>query len=537
MKLNKLLTPLVAAGLLSAATTQAAVVNVTTDVTGTDTWYSTNTYILQTVVYVQTNAVLTIEAGTVVKGATNVATLLPRTGVPNLVSALWVARGGKLYATGTVERPIIFTFEGDDVNNPNDVPPTLTGQWGGVVLCGRAQINSAQDTTGNAASPRYEVFEGTTGAGSVAEHIFGGNDDTDNSGTLRYVSIRHPGNVFASGRELNGLTMGGVGSGTDISYIEVFASSDDAFEWWGGNVNTHHLVAAFCEDDDFDTDQGYRGTNQFWFGIKPPGAGSTDSRGFETDGDLSQTGYPANNASPVSSWAVYNATLIGRGKANSSFGGGRAWNARDEARPNVFNSTFTEFNQGLLVDSDGINEFVTGVAILANTVQNVASNAFSANALFVATNSNDELDPLLGGISYTNNLGLNPRPLAGSPLLTNVLSGAPVNVSYRGAFGTNDMWAHKWSGIYKLGYLQGTYVAAVVVPAPNPVTLTITPNGANVDITCTSQSGYSYQLESTTSLNAPISWGNEGAAQAGTGGTLTFTVSATGAKYFRVFAN
>ncbi len=261
MKLYKLLTPLVAAGLLSAATTQAAVVNVTTDVTGTNTWYSTNTYILQTVVYVQTNAVLTIEPGTVIKGATNVATLLPRTGIPNLVSALWVARGGKLYATGTVERPIIFTFEGDDVNNPNDVPPTLTGQWGGVVLCGRAQINSAQDTTGNAASPRYEVFEGTTGAGSVAEHIFGGNDDTDNSGTLRYVSIRHPGNVFASGRELNGLTMGGVGSGTDISYIEVFASSDDAFEWWGGNVNTHHLVAAFCEDDDFYTVQGYCGSN------------------------------------------------------------------------------------------------------------------------------------------------------------------------------------------------------------------------------------------------------------------------------------
>src|SRR5688500_7759062 len=112
MKLKRLITQMIAAGLLSSATAHAAVVNVTGDIAGgtSATWYATNTYILQTVVYVQSNAVLSIEPGTVIKGATNVATLVSRTDIPNLVSALWVTRGGKLYATGTVSSPIIFTF-------------------------------------------------------------------------------------------------------------------------------------------------------------------------------------------------------------------------------------------------------------------------------------------------------------------------------------------------------------------------------------------------------------------------------------------
>jgi hypothetical protein len=525
MKLKNLVTKLLATAALAAASSALAItINRTTDVTGIETWYATNTYILQTVVYVQSNAVLTIEPGTVIKGATNTATLLPRTGIPNLVSALWVTRGGKLYATGTVAQPIIFTFEGDDVNNPNDIPPTVTGQWGGIVMCGRGQINSAQDAGGQAANPKYEVFEGTTGAGAVLEHVFGGNDDTDNSGALRFVSIRHPGNVFASAKELNGLTMGAVGSGTLIEYVEVFASSDDGFEWWGGTVNTKYLIAAFCEDDDFDTDQGYRGTNQFWFGIKPPWAGSTDSRGFETDGDLDQTGYPGGNATPYSAWAVYNATMIGRGKGNSSFGGGNCWNSRDEARPNVFNSVFTEFNQGLKVDSDGLNEFVTGVATMKNCILNVASNATTANAAFVMTNNNSQVDPLIGGISYTNYPvgGLDPRPTATSPLLAGAMAGAPLPVSYRGAFNGNERWMHGWSGLARLGYLE----AGNFTQAPDYLGMVV--SGANLLVSYPASSvGYTYQLQSSTSESPPYVWVNEGSPVAGNGGVITFTVPNT----------
>ena len=464
MNVKRIPTAIALAALVAASSAGAANITLTNDVTANTTWYASNQYVLQTVIYVKTNVTLTIEPGTVIKAATT--GLVQRTGIPNLVAALWVTRGGKLNAIGTAERPIIFTFAGDDVNNPNDVPFDLSGQWGGIVLCGRALINSAVDIAGNVANPKFEIFEGTTENG-FGDHVFGGNDDNDSSGTLRYVSIRYPGTVFAANRELNGLTMGAVGRGTDISYVEVFHSSDDAFEWWGGNVNTHHLVAAFCEDDDFDTDQGYRGTNQFWFGIKPPWNGSTDSRGFETDGDLNQS---ASGEAPKSQWVVHNATLIGRGKSVTGFGGGVAWNARDEAAPNVFNSVFADFATGVLIDNDGIAEFLSGQADLRNSVFDVTAGPSAANTnangLFNdAARMNTIVPALLGGISYTNNQGLNPRPQPGSPALGNVApQGAGLTpTTYRGAFSTYDHWADGWTALAQMGHLND---------GRNPVTVT-----------------------------------------------------------------
>jgi hypothetical protein len=531
MKLNKTLMQLSVAGLMAAGTAHGALVPVTTDIAPdtTVTWYATNEYRLDTIVYVRTNATLIIEPGTVIKGGTNENNLVLRDGIPNLVSALWVTRGGKLYATGTVAQPIIFTMEGDDVNDPNDIPPTVTGKWGGIVMMGRAPINSAFDSTGNTSNPVTDLYEGA-GEGPNSEHRFGGNDPEDNSGALRYVSIRHTGNTFAPDKELNSLTMGGVGRGTTIEYIESYASSDDAFEWFGGTVNTKYLVAAFCEDDDFDTDQGYTGTNQFWFGIKPPWQGSSDSRGFETDGDTSQT--ILGDRLPYSVWRVDNATLIGRGKANTSFGGGRGWNARDEAAPNVFNSVFAEFNTGLLLDTDGLYHWTNGPLARAQyNVWDVTTAEANGNGAFLFTNAiyNNTVElAVLGGISYTNDVaGLDPRPQGGSPLLGNVLAGATVPTSYRGAFsGPQDNWADGWSLLSKAGYL-----------APALPELTIQAVGGNVEISWLGLPGQTYQLESTTSLAAPISWGNEGAAIVGEGNFITVSVPATGNKYFQVRMN
>jgi hypothetical protein len=316
----------------------------------TETWTADNEYVLNTIVYVQTNATLVIEPGTVIKGGTNAANLVAREDIPNLVSALWVTRGGRIMAQGTREEPILFTMEGDDVNDPDDVPPTLTGQWGGVVIMGRAPINTANDEAGDVSDPKFDLYEGVDGPGPNFEHAFGGDDPEDDSGVMRYVSIRHTGNVFAPARELNSLSMGAVGRGTVIEYVESYAGSDDGFEFWGGTVNTKWLVAAFIEDDDFDTDQGYSGTNQFWFGIKPPWQGSSDSRGFETDGDLDQNN---TGEEPISEWAVYNATLIGRGMGEMGFGGGVAWNPRDEASPKVYDSVVTAFAEGVRLEDLG----------------------------------------------------------------------------------------------------------------------------------------------------------------------------------------
>jgi hypothetical protein len=541
MNPKRILTRIAAVALLMVASANAALVTVSNDVTGATTWYASNTYVLRTVVYVQTNAVLTIEPGTVVKGG--ISNLISRTDLPLLVSALWVTRGGKLYATGTVERPIIFTSENDPMNGTwlrsGGVP--LSGQWGGVVLNGRATINSAVSLAGNAASPKYEQYEGVNGPGANGEHLFGGNDDNDNSGALRYVSIRYPGKEFSTGRELNGLTMGGVGRGTTIEYVEVFGSSDDSFEWFGGTVNTRYLVAAFGEDDDFDTDQGYRGTNQFWFGIKPPWAGSTDSRGFETDGDLNQT--PVQNDFPISQWAAYNVTLIGRGAGETSTSLGRAWNARDETAANLVNSIVTDFHTGLLLDSDGLLYFtnVPPEANALNNIWNVVNTTASANGGFLFSDvarSNTVENPLLGGVSYTNNLGLNPRPQAGSPALGNALTppAGLTQVNYRGAFNTNDLWVHKWSALYKLGYLEGTWYAPsdVVPPACAEPSLTIVRNGGDVTISWNGEAGCNYELQSTTDLGTvPVSWATIGSFSGA--GSHSQATAATGLiKAFRV---
>lgn len=533
MNLKRTIPQLIAAAFLGTATAQAALVPVTADIAPntTATWYATNEYRLDTVIYVQTNATLVIEPGTVVYGSINVTSNRP--GIPNSVSALWVTRGGKLFATGTLTAPIIFTMEGDDVNDPDDIPPTMTGQWGGVVIMGRATINSAFDIAGNGANPVTDVYEGVTSEGLNAEHRFGGNDDNDSSGALRYVSIRHTGSQFATDKELNSLTMGGVGRGTTIEYIESYASSDDAFEWWGGTVNTRYLVAAFCEDDDFDTDQGYRGTNQFWFGIKPPWQGSGDSRGFETDGDSSQT--VIGDRLPFSQWSAYNVTLIGRGFTNVLFGGGSAWNARDEAAPNLYNSVITEFNKGLLLDTDGVYHWTNNPALAdaRNNVWDVTTASANANGNFLfsdAGRNNTVEAALLGGVSYTNDAaGLNPRPQAGSPVFNNVLAGAPMPANYRGAFSPTDNWADGWSFLSTAGYL------APGMALPDPPMLAIVPNGANLQITYASESGFSYQLQSATNLNSSVFWANEGTAQSGNGGTLTNTVPTTGAQqFFRV---
>jgi hypothetical protein len=378
--------------------------------------------------------------------------------VPELVSALWVSQGGKLWATGTVDQPIIFTAEGDELNG--NIPPTQSSLWGGVVIMGNAVLNGAKQAAGNVSTPKFDKYEGLeddpeTGL-PYPEHRFGGDNDADSSGALRYVSIRHAGRIFAPDSELNCLTLAGVGHGTVVEYVEVYAGSDDGFEWWGGTVGSKYLVSGFIEDDDFDTDQGYRGTNQFWFGIKPPWTGTADSRGIESDGDLNQSAF---DEAPLNQWHVYNATLIGRGKAETSGSLGVGWNTRDEDVPQVFNSVFTEWNQGLRLDADGLYHHTnaTALASIRNNVWDVnAGSNVEGEFIFTTVDFNNSLEnPMLGGVSYTNDMVLDPRPQAGSPVYANVLAGAPIEVSYRGAFaGPEDNWADGWTALSQYGYLK-----------------------------------------------------------------------------------
>ncbi|NUO02339.1 MAG: T9SS C-terminal target domain-containing protein, partial [Saprospiraceae bacterium] len=249
-------------------------------------WTKDNIYLLDGLVFVEDGAKLNIEPGTVVK-------FTPRADVGN-PSALVIARGGQIFAEGTAEEPIIFTAEADDTNDPNDLGPTDNSLWGGIVILGKGVTQK----NGNA-----EVnVEGIPT--SEPRGAYGGTDNADNSGILKYASIRHGGRLIVSGNELNGLTLGAVGSGTTLEYIEVYANSDDGVEFFGGAPNLKYAVVAFAEDDSFDWDEVFTGQGQFWFSIQ---RSDIADLGGELDGST------PDDLTPYSNPAVFNWTHIGSG--------------------------------------------------------------------------------------------------------------------------------------------------------------------------------------------------------------------------------
>ncbi len=215
-------------------------------ITTNETWSAENIYELAGKVIVQDGVTLTIEAGTIIKG---------RQGQGSLASALVVARGGKLLAEGTVEKPIIFTSTLDNIKvgekTGTNLKETDHSKWGGVIILGKANVSAKiGDTEAQIEGiPADEVFG-----------KYGGNDDSDNSGILKYVSIRHGGTLIGEGNEINGLTLGGVGSGTTINHIEIVGNLDDGIECFGGSVNIEYALVAYQQDDAFDIDQNFSGS-------------------------------------------------------------------------------------------------------------------------------------------------------------------------------------------------------------------------------------------------------------------------------------
>ena len=521
-------------GILPAA--GANIVDVSGSIAANTTWYRTNEYVLNGFVYVLNGAALTIEAGTVVKG---------KPGADANTSCLLVTAGGKIFANGTANNPIIFTAEADDVTDPDDLPIFQRGLWGGVVLLGKSVLNTPSDVAGAAASPKYDVFEGLPTATQISGqfvHRFGGSDDNDSSGVMRYVSIRHAGVVFLPNKELNGLSMGAVGRGTVIENVESYAVADDGFEFFGGTVNTKYLVSAFNDDDAFDIDQGYRGKNQFWFAIQEPGR---KDNGSEWNGE--PNGIAASNA-PIAKYEIYNATWIGAGTNTT---GNNGLTVREYAAPNLFNSILTEFGgNGVRITDARSGSFLTNgtLNIADNIWWNFATNGVAVNVagsgaslLFSdASRRNTVENPMLRGISRSANGGLDPRPAAGSPAFSGARSvpndGFYTPTSYKGAFnGVN--WATDWTALGERNVITtdgagvpAAFVPGIVVVAP---ALGYSSGGGNLTISFASQSGVSYQVQSTETLGG--TWTNEGAPLAGNGGTLSFTTATSGtAKFFQV---
>ena len=270
------------------------------------TWYSDSIYTIRGRVVVPSGITLTIQPGVVVKG---------EAGNGSVASALLIARGGKINAVGTPNAPIIFTSAADRLQPGQLVSPNLdettAGLWGGLIVLGNAEISAGTSPLQIEGIPSSE----TNG-------LYGGTDNSDNSGVMQYISIRHGGTNIGQGNEINGLTLGGVGSGTTVDHIEVVANQDDGIEIFGGTVNVNHALVWGQQDDAFDLDQAYSGTVESFIAIAANdhdhaleldgGEGSwnaafTMKKGMVIDSDTAQFDFRDGAAGTVEVYGVYQA--------------------------------------------------------------------------------------------------------------------------------------------------------------------------------------------------------------------------------------
>jgi hypothetical protein len=261
------------------------VIVVTGSITGTENWTSNNYYVLRGGVFVEQGATLNIGAGTRVIGESG------------SVGTLIILRGGRINAIGTATAPIVFTSD-------QPIGQRGRGDWGGLIINGRARVNFG---SGEAAG------EGDTG-------VYGGTDDNDNSGILRYLRVEFPGIEFSPDNELNGIAFQGVGRGTQVDHVQSHMSRDDAMEWFGGTVDAKYMVFSNASDDSIDWTFGWTGRMQF---AAVTQRGDDADNGIEADNNEFN-----NNVLPRSNPQIYNFTLCGDPDRNEGGESPRAANLR-----------------------------------------------------------------------------------------------------------------------------------------------------------------------------------------------------------------
>ena len=269
---------------IDAPTTGGTVI-LTNDITTNTTFTADKVYKIPRLkqLFVEPGATLTIEPGTVIQGGQG--------------AVLVITRGAKIMAVGTKEQPIILTTDQPDGMKSG-------GYWGGLLILGAAPINNNVNSTPPATEATFEAF-----TSAIPEGKFGGTNAADNSGKLKYVHIEFAGFNFVADREFNNLTLCGIGSGTEIDYVQVHGGSDDGVELFGGTVNIKHLVSSQNGDDGLDTDNGWQGKGQFIVVQNVAPQGSVEaSNGFESDNHATAASY---EAAPRTLPTLYNVTMIG----------------------------------------------------------------------------------------------------------------------------------------------------------------------------------------------------------------------------------
>ena len=416
--------------------------------TGTITWCNDAIYLLDGFVFVNSGQELSICPGTIIKG---------KQGNGENASALIVARGGKIYANGTATNPIVFTGEADPVDGTMAL--NATGLWGGLVILGNAQLNSSLNETAIEGLPTTEE-----------RGLYGGTNDADNSGLLTYVSIRHGGTDIGASNEINGLTLGGVGSGTTIENIEVIANADDGIECFGGKANIKYAVVSNCVDDAFDYDEGYRGNVQFLLAAQ--GAYTGNNLGEHDGGTTPETAPPY--ATPI----FYNVTYIGRGLSADK----RLITFRDNAGGEYHNSIFLNQAEGIDIENlasgeDSYSRYLAGDLKIKNNIfydiAMLGSNATASDLITMSMGSGwltdaDSLNELNNSHSVLiNDFASNGNSIADPGVIYFPLNPVPSNAanvggattptdtwftttSFKGAFDPADSnWASGWTRLFE----------------------------------------------------------------------------------------
>ncbi|WP_018616558.1 hypothetical protein [Segetibacter koreensis] len=403
-------------------------------------WTKDKVYRLRGYVYVTNGATLTIDPGTKI--------------VSNKDSAgvLIIYRTAKIMAQGTAADPIVFTS--------NETAPS-PGDFGGVVLVGQAKGNGNHSVIEGGVDPQFSVF--------------GGTNDADNSGVLKYVRIEYAGKAVNPGDEVNGLSLYGVGSGTTIDYVQVVRGLDDAFEFFGGTVNCKHLIAYNSADDDFDMDDGFSGKIQYAISVKDPaftdpkGTTGDISNNFEVDNVNPSNGFLLSKA-PVTYPVLSNFTAIGPNNAantSADYGFGMRW--RRGSKFVLANSIVMGGQKaGLDIEQDSTaSYYVQGVSRFYNSflhayaspfrVANVGTFLDSATlSSLTLTTYKSQLFANADDIKLTdpfNNAAPNLKPQATSPAVATeakfdvgTLNDAFFDkVTFIGAMDASNDWTAQWA--------------------------------------------------------------------------------------------
>jgi hypothetical protein len=321
---------IIAAALMGAGVAaQAANVDITSDITNSVTWTKDNVYNLTKQIYVRSGATLTIKEGTLVQSTTGVG------------GSLAVSRGAKIFVEGTKDEPVIMTSTSDDLVNWHEG----ANEWGNLTIMGRGLVGAYSDTErerpGNTPTPtglNELQMEGLVDD-SVNDSYYGGNDDNDDSGSIAFLSLRYGGKVVGLDNELNGLSLGAIGRGTDIHHVDIMNNVDDGIEIWGGTVNLKYLNIWNIGDDSLDVDQGWRGKAQFGLIVQGYSTDASQGSGLG-DNCIEIDGAEDSDAQPVTTTKIANFTVIGNPLSGD---GGTTW--RDNARVQYHNCIFMDIGE------------------------------------------------------------------------------------------------------------------------------------------------------------------------------------------------